>query len=332
MMDGACFFMELFIIRTADIILMYIPSKYDFVSEGENTYKMKYIDMKDADTLADEYTGGNGMNDMQLQATYSGVAGQPTDGKMEERLENGYKHLKDTSDADMTVLKAIVRQMKRLKYCVSELKYKLATFYKNYICVIRRDDSIDCMVVKNYPYEEGKKLTVVIDLEMVYEQNENITESVQRIRESIYNVLEKNQGMHTRVMTKIIENHNEMQAITGQINVKSSEYDEMISKLEKMLQTMIKAEEGALLKLKENEKSSGTNLQSDITRVHTKSSLEKELDRIIFLKTEIAKKIIEVRGKRENVILSIDKIMFDNAVMFDCMIANFAKLKEFFVE
>jgi hypothetical protein len=81
-----------------------------------------------------------------------------------------------------------------------------------------------------------------------------------------------------------------------------------------------------LYELKQN---NTDGLQNDIDRVHHKSRLEKELDKINSIRGSISKHMFILREKRENAILSVDKIMFDNTVMFDSMVKNFAKLKDF---
>jgi hypothetical protein len=79
----------------------------------------------------------------------------------------------------------------------------------------------------------------------------------------------------------------------------------------------------------ELDNSGHTGLHTDINIAHNRTKLQQELDKIATIKKEIAKTLGYLREKRENSILSIDKINFDNAIMFDCMIKNFAKLKDF---
>uniref|UniRef100_A0A6C0EMJ6 Uncharacterized protein n=1 Tax=viral metagenome TaxID=1070528 RepID=A0A6C0EMJ6_9ZZZZ len=333
-MDDMVFYIELFAIKTADIFLLYIPSKYNFSvsSSGENVFKIKYINMDSSETVEDEYAGTP--DNVDIEATYGDVNIElsPDKNKLEEHLEDAYRHpvsLKDISKDDTIVLKALYRQMRRLRYCVQNIKYKLAVLYKNYFCAIRRDDSIDCMTIKHFPRVDCKKLLVVADLEMLYEKGEKLIEDIHSVRSSIYKVLERNQGMHTRVIDKMTNNRKDIVLIPQQAQAKKLQYDSIISDLEEMLATMLDAEKEVMEKLYQTEQENRPGLASDITNAHEKARLEKELDRINFLKSEITKNMLAVRNKRENTILSVDKIMFDNAVMFDCMIKNFAKLKGF---
>jgi len=332
-MDGYCFFIEIFCLKTADIFLLYIPSKYDIQlrSKQQNSYKIKYIDMTSSDNLADEYAGHP--DHVKLENAYGNNDIHISPGKdhIEEHLENNYRHaisISDISKDDTTDLKAVYRQLKRLKYCVQNLKYKLGIIYKNYICVIRRDDAINCFTIKNYPRDEYKQLMIIIDLETFYEK-EKLIDDIRIVRESIYRVLERNQSMHGKIIENIIENKKDISIIPKLAENKKTKYDEMILQLEEMITIMSEAEKKTLEELYNltnmNEKQ---GLQNDINRVHNKAKLEKELDKINVIRGDISKNMFIIREKRDNVILNIDKIMFDNTVMFDCMVRNFAKLKE----
>lgn len=334
-MDGMVFYIELFAVKTSDIFLLYIPSKYNFtIKSGDNVFKIKYIDMDGSETVEDEYAGTPDNVDIEVAYGDVNIELSPDKNKIQEHLEDGYRRpisLKDISKDDTVSLKALYRQMRRLRYCVQNIKYKLAVMYKNYFCAIRRDDSIDCMTIKNYPRIDCKKLMVVADLETLYEKGDKLIEDVYAVRASIYKVLERNQGMHSRVINKMIENRKDIVLIPQQAQLKKAEYDTLIIQLEQMLATMLTAESEIMEKIYQIEQNGDTQtgLSSDISKAHEKARLEKELDRVNFLKTEITKNMLAVRNKRENAVLSIDKIMFDNTIMFDCMVKNFAKLKGF---
>ncbi|MBS0628540.1 MAG: hypothetical protein JSS09_10085, partial [Verrucomicrobia bacterium] len=255
----------------------------------------------------------------------------PDKEKISDHLENNYKHpisIQKISREEATNLQALYRQMKRLTYCVQNLKYKLAVFYKNYICAIRRDDSISCLDIKNYSNTDCKKLVIVVDLETFYDKADKLSTDIQTVRDSIYKVLERNQGMHGRVLTKIIDNKKDIAVIPSQVELRRVKYDQMLVQLEEMLSVLNDTETKLLTDLNNLDQSQG-DLQSDISRVHQKTKIERELEKVRGLQKEVCKNMVDVRNKRENAILSVDKIMFDNTVMFDTIVKNFGKLKEF---
>lgn len=332
-LDGSVFYMELISTKTAEVFLLYIPSKYEFAIGNErNVYKLKYIDMENTDTVADEYAGaGDSVNVAEAYGNMN-VELSPDKDHIEEHLENNYKQqitLDDISGEDSISLRAIYRQVKRLRYCVQNVKYKLAIQYKNYICSVRRDDSVDCFFVKHLPRSDSKKLLVIIDLETFYEKNEKLLEDVHTVRESLYRVLERNQGMHSRVINKMIDVRKDISAIPILAEKKKIEYDRLMLEHEQLLKIMAEAEVKTMEKMYELDKQENTGLSNDITRAHQKVRFEKELAEIATIKALLIKNIISLREKRENAMINIDKIMFDNTVMWDSIVRGFANLKEF---
>ena len=118
--------------------------------------------------------------------------------KIEDHLEDNYKRpisLSDISPEDTVDIKAIYRQVRRLKYCVQNIKYKAGILFKNYICAIRRDDSIDCFYIKHYDRRDTDQLFVITDLEILYEKSEKLLSDVKVVRDSILNILNNNQAL-----------------------------------------------------------------------------------------------------------------------------------------
>lgn len=326
------FYVEIFCLKSADTFLLYIPSKYEIETKDEKKcFKVKYIDMTNSDNLPDEYAGEP--NNTNIQNAYGNNIHFYSDtDKIEQQLENNYKHsisLKDISIEDTNDIKAIYRQLKRLKYSVQNIEYKLAVLYQNYLCTIRRDDSITCLSIKHFPRNPHKQLMIVTDLENFYEKFEKIPNEIKLVRQSIYHVLERNQTSHGQLINKIIENKKDINEIPALTEQKKLKYISLISQLEQMLEIVSNSEIKILEELYNINNNITDNLQNDIQKIHRKTSLEKEIDNINSIKGSISKYINILRQKTENSILSIDKIMFDNTVMFDCMVKNFAKLKQF---
>lgn len=324
-LDGYLFYVELLSLKSSDTFFLYIPSKYDINVEKNDHYKMKYIDISNSENIADEY--GENKEDDNLNILVS--TGKEN---IEEHLKNNYKKsipIGEISEEDTKELKAIHRQIKRLKNCVENINYKICIPYKNYICSIRRDNSIDFFTVKNFPRKNSKKLFIVIDLETLYGKNEEILKDLQTVKQSIYRVLEKNQNNHTYLLDTLMNSKGEIYNIPERQETHKIKYDSLLRELELMLNIMNKAEEKETNKLKTLNEEKVDGLQNDISRVHRKSQIEKELMKIENIKNEIVKNINITREKRENTILNIDNILFDNTVMFDSMIKNFNKLRDF---
>jgi len=337
-MDGLVFYVELVSVKNGHSFLLYMPSKYEFsMSKGSDMYKVRYVDMESSESTTDEYAGSP--ENVDIESAYGGASinlSPDKNTKIEEHLEDNYRRpilLTDISSEDRQDLKSIYRQMRRLRYCVQNIKYQVGIIYKNYICAIRRDDSIDCFGIKHYPRKSCKRLMVITDLEMFYEKNEKLLSDIETVHSGIYEILQKNQGLHTRVMTRMLESKEEISSVAEKTNIKKSRYDSYIRKLEKMLVTMNSAEKTVVTDLYDVEdrrnEASTRGIHDDIDVAHQKGRLETELSKIHRIKEDIMKNLTVLRQRREDNVLSIDKIMFDNTVMFDCMVKNFAKLKDF---
>jgi hypothetical protein len=328
---GYCFYIEVFSVKTADVFIIYIPSKYKFkISKGENVHKIQYIEINNFDNITDEYAGKQ--DDVDIEEIYDNniQLSEDNDVDIENKLENNYRRpisLSDISKEDNIMIKSIYRQMRRFKYCVKKLKYKIGIIYKKYICSIRRDNSINCFVIKHYTKEHSKKLMVIVDLGTFYEKNDKLIDDVKIIRESVYKILEKNQHNNSQIINTFTEYQKDIHYIKDHINHKKIIYENMMNQLLDMLTKITTTEEKFLKELSILEQGVNGSIQDDIHKVHNRSRLEKELDNINSTKNEISRNIMYLREKKENKILTIDKISFDNAVMLNAMTKNLLNLK-----
>jgi len=331
-LDNLVFFIELFSVTTSQYLIMYIPSKYEFtVSPEDVSFKLEYVNVDVADNTADEY--GVEQDGLDLDKKYGGVQLSPSKGdKLEASLVDGYKHeitINSLSKEDKTGLKSINRQIRRLVYSVQNIKYKIGIFWRNYFLCVRRDNTFSCFTIKGFPRSDTKKLSIITDLEVFYEKNDQILPDIKVVRASIYNILDKNQGNHSSVINNIISNKKELINIPNLVHRKKIEYDIMLDQLEKMLEVLISSELGFLAELEDLEKIAPTGLQNDITRAHGKSKIEKELAKINNTKAQIASNITAVQSRKDSAVLSVDELMFNSSIMLDGLVQNFAKLKDF---
>lgn len=325
-MDDLLFYIEIFSIATSELFLLYIPSKYEFHMKDTDpdTYNLKYINLGISDNVADEYAG------LPEQKIEDGIQLNPDKEGIEKYLESNYKHaiaLKDIPEHELEELKSLFRQLRRLKYSVQNIKYKLAISYKNYLCAIRRDDSMNCFIINKYPKTHLKKLLVTTDLEVFYENSEKMIDDISRVKTSVERIFDRNRIVNSSIGTKITEKT--LKQIPSNIQKKKIEYDVIILKLRKMLNGITQAEQNSLTELKNLEQQTGNSFQTDANRLHRKSLINIELENIALKKADIISTLLTVIEKRENAVLTVDKLMFDNNVMYDAIVKNYTKLKEF---
>lgn len=340
--DDYCVYIELLSNSTADVTMMYIPSKYNIKAPPSSiTWPLTYIDIDENGEIPETYTEEKDNFDLEQQydeVTLDLAVNLDKQKNIEDHLKESYNYpvsLKDISKTDKTALREIFRQLRRLKFCVQNVKYKLCIIYHAYLCCIRRDGTFECFYVSGQKFPiKNRKLVVTFDLETLYNKLESIAIDVKTIRDGIYKVLDKNQLKNTHSLFNILH-FKETVIQSAEKYVKNREkFTQYIINFEKLLQDMVVAEQISLDKLNKIDQqytvdNSVKGLHIDIEKSHMKSKYETELNNIVRLKKEITNHILDIKLQRETLSLQIDKICFDNIVMLDAVRKNFELLSEF---
>lgn len=290
--------------------------------------------MTGEENTADEY-GASKEEIKDIYGTVDITLSPDKNENLEDQLVDNYRKplsLSNIAESDIKILKSLYRQLRRLRYSTESIPYKISILYKNYICAIRRDDSVDCFLVKHHPREDIKKMLIVIDLETVYKKDNKILEDISIVRYGIYRIIEKNERIHRRILSKMIQNKDAFFNHIEQIQERRENYSTQLSKLEEILNILSKAEERQHIELHElkNTKNNGIykGMQTDLNRVYGTTKIEGELENINSLKNETILLIEKIRKNKENSMLSIDELMFDNIIMFDGISRNFSELNK----
>ena len=327
-------FIEVFSISTSDNFILYVPSKYDIeVKEDNNVYEIQNIEIPENGDIPQDY--GENVNDIDIEKDYNtGVFLESNEYKddIEEQLKEDYNHPVNMNNNDTKQLREVFRQLKRFKFCIQNLKYKLCIIYKNYLCCIHRSDAFQCYFVSKLKEPTQTKLLVSIDLESLYKKTDTISSDIKTIQEAIYQVLEKNQTKHIHNLQKMLEHKNNLVSFSDKILIKKQQYIDYISQLEKLLEKINISEQKSKNKLQELENKynieKNRGIYIDIEKSHQKNNYEKELYHINIVKKEIIDNILVFRSKYEDLSLKIDKICFDNIVMLNTIITNFISLSQ----
>jgi hypothetical protein len=337
--NGLCVYIEVLCICNADSFLLYIPSKYEIQTreDMENVYSLSYIEVGEDGNIASDY--GGEPDNFDLEKGYDEIdVNLGTGGDKEDlvgHLEENYNHpvsLKNITKDDFSDIRNVFRQLRRLKFCVQSIKYKLAIIYKNYICCIRRDDTFDGFIIKNFPRVDSRKLIVTMDLETLYDKIESIDVDIITVKEGVYKVLNKNQRKHTRNLQTMLQSKNDILEQSEVIYNRKLKYTKYLKGLQTLLTELGTSERKIIEKLMVIEDKYNDpgikGLHNDIEKSHATSKLEEDLDRINKVKQDIISNIIEIKGKLENISLVTDKIFFDVSIMLDSIFKNFSKLTE----
>jgi len=338
-MGGVCVYVEILSMNNADSILLYIPSKYKFPvdkTSSSNVYKLVYVDINDAETSPDNFAGE--LDEYIIENTYGGNnINIKKDENFAVQLESNYKRaiqLKNVSNENHKELKDTYRQLKRLRFCVQDTPYKICIYFKNFLCSIQRDNSVEIYRIKKFKGDAQKKLFISTDLEHLYGNMDSILLNIADLKKGIYHILDKNHFSHTYTLKRLLEEKNDIVQLSNDSYTKKSEYETSLEESKILLKNLNNKEKKlkhSLAQIK-NKFSSGNNLNYDINYSHQLSQIENEIRNIEKVKSELIDIILELRLKSENAMLNVDKIMFDNTVMIDLVLKNFEKLGEICTE
>lgn len=332
--EGSCIFVEVININTTDTLFIYINSSYELdASKKQALFDLKYLDMTDENFESDiKEKYAKEPDDIDIEKNYEEI--NLTEGKrenMEEFLEDNYKSeltIREVGNDDIKKLRELSRQLKRLKFCVQSINYKLLVVYKNYMCVINRHNDIDLYQLKNYEGDDIRVLHVMIDLENLYESINTVSSDISTIRQGVYNIFSKNQKKQMVSFERLMTEGQSIFSFIETFTEKKNQYEEYLQKLYNMNNTVIQSEKQILEKIadiRESNESRG-GIQGDIQNSHSIAKYEAELNNLKATKHKIVKNIFNIRNKLDDMILHTDKVFFDNLVMFDTIIKNINSL------
>ena len=339
---GTCIFIEIIAVKTAETYIIYIPSKYEFnVDNLEAVYKLKVIDIENNEKDDDGYV--NDAQEDDIEDKYDEIEIDTKESKededIEDQMENKYKkeiNIKDIED--YSEVKSICRQLKRFKYCVQGIPYKLLIIFKNYICFIHRDNHIECFYIKKFSAIDKKQLYISMDLEVFYENTENINtlnKNISHIKESLFKILDKNHISHSIVLEDIMSNQINLTEVSEGIQTEKTKYTNYIKRFEDLLSDVGEADDELIKKMKKLNDKKRTDvayqgLHGDIQYSHEKKQIDDNIDKISTAKEEITKNLLELKSTLDNVTLLTDELLFDNIVMLHKIRQNLKTLKNIF--
>ena len=339
--EGACVYIETLVLETADVLLVYIPSKYEIVAPNTgNIFELTQIDVNSDGTIAGDYGGAEDENRTQEYYEQVDMGINSLNGKnntVEKELQSYYDRpvtLKDVNQKDMSNIRDTFRQLRRLKLCVETLKYKLCVSFKNYLCCIRRDNLFDGFAIQGPRSANTNRLLVSIDLESLYSKLKNISMDVRLVREGVYKVLDQNHRRHVTNFQKILERRASLVQSSKLSSARKLKYASYLSRLDKMLNTLDEAERkesDSIIAVNQKyiTESSVKGLHQDIAKSHELSKHSKKITEINTVRQDVIAKSLEVKAVLEDLSLRMDRVCFDNIVMLDAMLRNFVSMSDF---
>jgi len=334
--DDMCVYISLVSMNTSEFFLVYIPSKYTIKTDDRyKVYRIKKMDVNSLKTRAEvEYADER--DDLHMELSYNEIEtkyslDEKDKNKLSDHLDEKYNRpilMRCDKNANEVEIKDMHRQINRLKYCVSSVKIKIAIEYKDYLAVVKQDNTTVCYMIKNYTISDNMmRLLVVVDLKNFYQKTINMQDDIVFVRNGIHRVLTKNQAENISIISKLLSGKSDFEKFLLSIRTKMTNFQTYLAKFGKIL-TVSNEKEGVIVKKLKNLKNKGQTtgmqgVQLDIQTLHQISVQESELKNILDVKQETMRHIDEINTRHNDFLLFIDKILYDNAIMTNTILCNF---------
>ena len=153
--------------------------------------------------------------------------------------------------------------------------------------------------------------------------------NISSLKKGIKFILDKNHFSHTCILKKLLQEKNDIVELSNRAYNKKSNYEVLLNESEFILKHVVEGKKKIheeLFNIKK--KFSMGYLQDDVSYSHQLARLNSQLRELDIIKKDLDKIIWEIKCKSEDILLSIDKIMFDNTIMIDMVLKNFDKLSK----
>ena len=310
-----------------------IPKKYDFDLQNEridNLYKIKKLKIN-KDSINQPYKSPD---NSELDKLYSEIELQKKfdpevdTSELENKLLESYKkkiYLSSLDKEEFQQIKDIFRQIQRLKFCVQGIDYKISIVFKNYLCSIDDQDEIECYFIKNFNKGLNRKLFVSLNLNLLFDNIQNLEENVQQVYDGVNQVLNKSQESHIDKFLVILDTCKDIKNKLDNIKNYRTNISSVIDKYEKLISKTNQSCSLITDKLVSLKKPD--NLTNDAYYINEKSKLENKLQNLNNVKGKAIEKLAVLRDKDSNLLLKSDKILFDKIIMLNNVNNNLKELE-----
>lgn len=336
--DSKCHFIEMLSLNKIDFILLYIPEKYNFIIPSElTTYPLQtvYFDENMNENMNDDIGEYTHISESIMEQSYGNVENilipTKTNIPLSQHLNESYKRniiLKDIEGKDNIIIKDIYRQLRRLKYSIQGMSHKLAIMNAPYLGVLTEDDLIKIYSIENLKRKNAYKMYIIINFTVFYDKIKILEEECNQIFEGIYKVLNNNHKLHSKNIKHIMEKKENIQTQSLFLQNVKYDYTKYIKLYCDLLDELYTNQKNKQHDLDQLNSQQIQNVHHDMKRTHQKQKIKKDIRSMEDTKKHIIKTTKEAKTKYQNLILSIDTILFDNIIMLDKIFRNFKQLDE----
>lgn len=324
--DQDCVFLKIHMKEIADFFMLYISSRYTIHKSSQyNCVEIKYIDLSETEEVAEDFANINNADD--IEEDYDTIDNE--DNNIESIVRSYNKQLEVKDYKKFNDLKEIVRLVKRLRYCVSNQTLKIGVMYNNLICGIKKDNSLDTYEFTKDP-NSLRELYVFIDIDSFFKEEitDKFIDLSKIIKNGIYTLLKNNKNKNRRKMDIVFNKYKsslvQNDLITETCEKLKTEQDNLYVLLLKNIKSQETIKQDILKK--EAYYNNKNTVTADIDSSRFVGICNKKLKKLQGIEAQIRKSHLACKNKYENSILVLDKIYFENIIMFNSVIKNLSEL------
>jgi hypothetical protein len=316
-------------VKNARMFMIVIPKEYKIkADQDQDVIELKYLSFQDTNekNLSKKYADEIDLFD--FEANYPEIllpekTKEEQEEHIEDKLMENYKRpifIRDLGAGDVSTIKDVFRQVRRLRLSIQTTPYRLVICYKRYICVLNKDDTIEGFISKSLD-EPLRKIIITVTLDYFVNNLEQIEDNITRIEEGLTKTLDKNVlstiDKYNTFLTLSKNNLKNISSVKSKKDQISNQTNQLIQKLD----TLKEHEQVLKTKLKMMSKKD-TSFYGDMSSVQGRQQIVKKMDDLYIDKTELLEKIVKLRETNSHMTLMTDKILFDNIVMLNSIINN----------
>ena len=195
-----CMYLEVLCIKNGNKLLVYIPPKYSIsandVDSTINVYELTKFIINNKNSI-EVYTGEMSEKEFEEYKKVD-IKHQEHNDKLplEDKLEEKYKRhivLNNLIEEDEKYLFDLIRQLKRLKYCVENLEYKLSLKYKSYLLCLTESNEMEYFCIKNYEGKDMTNMLVIVNIKDLYNNMHKLQSNINDVYNGVYSVISNTQ-------------------------------------------------------------------------------------------------------------------------------------------
>lgn len=308
-LDGECAVIKCFLNRNAELLMIYVPSKFRFTISKNEVDKMYALEDIDEDSASsDDYTKTDALPDIK---TIDENDSQST----------RYKNYDISIMVDQNrepLERKLKRQVERLRLPFAKLNCDIAVHHSKLLCMVF-DGENTMFSIKGYT-EKKRQFLYLINLKDFIDKIEELHDEIGKYQYQFYQILQKASISN---LDSISDQIDQYPSILQTINGKYKDFNRSLNEYRELYR-QIKEEENDITKTFKQRISQ----ESDrVRKTMMESELQKKIDQNYKSKEDSVSNGLIILEKFQKFHLILDEVSYDNSIMISRVKTNFELLK-----